>query len=1022
MADPRSFAVLYAAREGDGLLWDGRATPLEVVEVFDNGVKVRGPRGGRYRLENRDDGQIHAIRVTNGAYNHSGPISGLEFAQIAVDDDYSDAIAAIQQRTQRLMASDQYDYSEWGAAADDAAVEWIIEDATEDQLRAAVAGGDIDDRLMGNAPPRVESEWGHMGPAAYAVLSQEAHEAGRSDGGTTMRNDLVDEDAFGRIVDQVVTRVDNERRGPRELEEHVDDVVRDLLDDYSTAEHAELVDQSIFEPERSDYFGQVRDLVPWGERSTLRDQAVSVVSQAALRTLEREEKAELRAKDGPIRAGLDDYADAIVEEDVDAMSMVQQPDTPKLPLMKDGGMPHTLMDEARMLYMREVPVIAGDWVLEDAGLVTDGKRRMMTWMNPEKREMLVIAGKKRATTNDWGVYSYSFRRDRTEELFRGTKFTDALDAAVDYLSPDRDEATLEIVEDTDRFVSVVDDVDHEALGRHVLTRTGFYQNQIDSLVNSIPSPVRSTARGTARAGAWAGGKAAQGGAWVGRRIWDRYGYKIGGLVLMSLVASLAQHSGRVIQGAEGEVIVEPDRLGIDWIYKKGVPLIDEDGNSRLDGYEPVLDDSGNIQRNDDGEIFMREVATGETEWMNPKIDEEKARYNPTINPYKWGIDRGLTMAWGIEYEEIVDLFEEWGEDAVRATAGTGERSKREGRHVSEPESTGAPSSNPYRDSAKKRRQRRRRRQSGRSDGGSKTKSSSDVDGPSSFAEAGYDIDEDDEDRFFNELSKWRDRAQTVESFLADDDPEPRDDDEDADEDDGGDGDGGGDDDDGSVPPPEEDQDDDTETQSIDDFQSDGGQKPQTAEEVEEAVGDADRMEQLEFHAQEPNAPDVVADEDDVKPDPDDYAGKPPGWTPDDPDSDAWDEHINAPLEERKESYREAREREKREEAADYLDTAPEDIVEGVTDAVDELDEIRDQRAEEQDEDDDKRISDDEWDQMFSNLDRAKEAQGREAADKRGTSAAGEWTAGSLSEGPSDEEIAEDEWIFFEEEDEDPAGR
>ncbi len=62
---------LQELKEGDRVLFIDRTTPLEVEEVSEDGVKIKGPKGGEYELYTEKDAK-HPLIAKPGNRRYSG--------------------------------------------------------------------------------------------------------------------------------------------------------------------------------------------------------------------------------------------------------------------------------------------------------------------------------------------------------------------------------------------------------------------------------------------------------------------------------------------------------------------------------------------------------------------------------------------------------------------------------------------------------------------------------------------------------------------------------------------------------------------------------------------------------------------------------------------------------------------------------------------------------------------------------------------------------------------------------------
>ncbi len=68
--EPGPVEDLQDLKEGDRVLFNDRATPLEVEEVSEDGVKIKGPNGGKYELYTEEDAK-HPLIAKPGNRRYS---------------------------------------------------------------------------------------------------------------------------------------------------------------------------------------------------------------------------------------------------------------------------------------------------------------------------------------------------------------------------------------------------------------------------------------------------------------------------------------------------------------------------------------------------------------------------------------------------------------------------------------------------------------------------------------------------------------------------------------------------------------------------------------------------------------------------------------------------------------------------------------------------------------------------------------------------------------------------------------
>lgn len=671
----RSRRTLLAAEEGDPVLFTeagrDRAKPLKVTDVGGNEedgyyIVVEGPRGGKYTLEE------HRGRLRTKKSNKS--VTNLRFADVAddVEASYREMREGMLNQTYEMMASDSYDYDEFAVAATDAAQE-AVSSLPEDDLRVILMAapenaGDTEAYAYSPHDDDIRS-------VAYAILADELAERGSEYANSDLSSSIDSKNDVASLVDKGLVMADNyvEADAADDFDEAAEAAAMTLCDRLSTSDHQAVID-FLPRPERSlreRLAFDVGELVPWGDRATAYERATAFLTAGIIEEKAEREKARLKS-DKQTSTFVEWVADhfGVEPEEMfeEGFSVGTPPEGLKLPVLADGGMPHTTLDEATKVHLRDVPVATGGWGLLDAGLVTDGEQRRMVWANSEAEEMVVMASVGSGNENEWRAWALDIEADTTTELYAGTAFNDALDAVKDYITPDDGDPKMVVVGGAQDTL-VTENVDEEVLGERVLTQSGIVIGGAADAFSAI-LPYAEQAGGLFKTVGIGIGKATGSAASnVGGAFWRRYRRQVGEFLLATVGTALLHNGAKVLGGARFTPVLDSDALGFEGEYREGAVIVDEQGNTPLKNMDVVEYD---LSGSHAGEYRLLNRDTGRSMWAAPGETSSFAKVRKVVNPHDVHIGDGSTLAWGIDYEEIVDFGKKFGTDIAAFTLGSGQ--------------------------------------------------------------------------------------------------------------------------------------------------------------------------------------------------------------------------------------------------------------------------------------------------------------------------------------------------------------
>jgi hypothetical protein len=666
----RAFATLHAAEEGDEVLYEissrTRKLPCTVTDVGgtdEDGhyLALLGPDGGRPTLREEYENDAWQLYYYygegDGRDRERRRVYDLWFAAIDTDGNPDAATAAAGEAALSMLADEEYDY-DLPRAAHEVARERVAEMDQED-VRA----------LVHEAPAEYPASEGFNRPdhtAALVALEDRIITRHQGDADTAIEATIESMADYEKLVERGVSMArDYVSRGLADtISDAADQAAVAQLNDLSTADHLQIAEMAPPPARRRRAAEQLYRLVPWGDRDSAFEHARARLREAIVAQHRHEARQQLKDDDGRLRTWVDTFIDAVsgFDADTDELTMKAEPD---IPLLADGGAPHTTVDEANLLLDESVPVVAGRWRLCDPGLVHDDENRQLIWCNEDTDEVVLTVGNRDDDGATWGTYVLD-TNDTSTELYRGVSFTDALEAARGYVVPKNDGPQLQLTHNGTGLVTMDSDVDAEELGHAILNGDGG-----SDITSFIPSLARTLARhgrgGAVRVGRAAGTGARAAGAAtrtaggsLASDFWNRYEGRIGQLTLVVLVAALLQGVTKHVENIDSRIISRFDALGIDVIYRHAAPASAKSGSMGEAFGErevEVIRDQLEVAAGpgwlvgENGVLHLRGTA---------ESDEEGAHFQGTVNPWPV-IAAGGTVLLAREAPRIGRFLREWGE-------------------------------------------------------------------------------------------------------------------------------------------------------------------------------------------------------------------------------------------------------------------------------------------------------------------------------------------------------------------------
>jgi len=305
------------------------------------------------------------------------------------------------------------------------------------------------------------------------------------------------------------------------------------------------------------------------------------------------------------------------------------------PVRKDSTHPvdkfgtYTFVDEL-LQFGQDIPKSVNSWTLVEYGVIDDANSRRMAWFDADDEELLVLAavrqpGEEQPRWMVWHIRNPSAANRRDPVIDTLDPYM-ALEVVSDVLYGDTDEVDISIEEGPDGQITVIDNVDDEALADRVL-------NQLVGLKN-VPG----------RAAAGVGGAVNYAGGFTG---WARdtsdnvieyfseNKTEFAKMVKFALVYSAVAASKRIASAGIGPII-EEDKLGV-YIDSKYIA-------------DDVRDVPQPVPYIDTALAFFQTDSDEEAGGF--EIDSELY-----INPNKFNFSAGPVTQAGLNYERLVDIAE-----------------------------------------------------------------------------------------------------------------------------------------------------------------------------------------------------------------------------------------------------------------------------------------------------------------------------------------------------------------------------
>lgn len=818
----RAFATLHAAEEGDKVLFEtsegARKQPLTVHDVggregvgAGHYITLTGPRGGKPTLREVHTGNGWSLRYYygegEGLDRRWKPVRDIWFVEQKDPSQPREHALEASEEVAQMLAQESYDYDLPRAAHEVA--QHRMERMGRHDMREL-----LEDFPMKDFEPPAGSN-DPVEAAAQRRLEDMLVDIGQDFSDTDLGTRIQNMEDYDRLVKKTLSQA-------RELVNDGDastfseaslKASHRTLNEHPTADHMNIIEMAP-PPDRTlrDRFSDsLFRLVPWGDREGAYEQAVKRLQASVIEEHQRQVADEMKSDSGKLRTFVDTFIDAVSGFDADTTELKKEA-KPDIPIMADGGAPHTTMDEANLLFDRAVPVVAGNWTLRDPGIVHNQETRHIMWGNEDTGEVLLLTGARvdgeaaggqdlPSPTNEWAVWVLD-TDGNVEKLYDGFDFMECLDVAKDYITPDGDSPSVELTHNGEEVVTMQSDVDFQKLGHRVVNGDG--GRDFTKLLPDAGGKASTLLSAARTATTTAGGEFA-------RDFWDQYEGRIGQLVLVLLVAGLLQGLTKAMKGIDSRIIAQFDALGIDVVYNRAGPATQRDANRDI--IEDELDvGAPNWLISGDGVLRLR----GEAE-----ADESGFHVQGTVNPWPY-ISGGSALLLAREAPRIGRFLRSWGEVFYAEVTGGGDSddSSSSSRSFDFSNSGGSTTTSSRRTSS--------REPWNRNVGGSRGSGSN-----APLVSSEDEPDESDEDSLYNKIKN--NVGETAWKALSE----------------------------GTMDDPEE----MLKSFGVDDPEgviAESGTP--SVEELEEAVGDGSRTEQLEMMLSEPGALSVVVDAEDLWPD------------------------------------------------------------------------------------------------------------------------------------------------------------
>lgn len=290
---------------------------------------------------------------------------------------------------------------------------------------------------------------------------------------------------------------------------------------------------------------------------------------------------------------------------------------------------YTFVDEL-LQFGQDIPKSVNSWTLVEYGVIDDANSRRMAWFDADDEELLVLGAVRQPDEDQprwmvWHIRNPSAANRRDPVIDTRDPYM-ALEVVSDVLYGDTDEVDISIEEGPDGQITVIDNLDDEALADRVL-------NQLVGLKN-VPGQAAS---GVGNAVNYAGGFTG----WARDTSDNVIEYfsnnktEFAKMVKFALVYSAVAASKRIASAGIGPII-EEDKLGV---------YIDSKYTA-----EDVRDVPQPVPYIDTALAFFQSDSDEDAGGF--KIDSELY-----INPNKFNFSAGPVTQAGLNYERLVDVAE-----------------------------------------------------------------------------------------------------------------------------------------------------------------------------------------------------------------------------------------------------------------------------------------------------------------------------------------------------------------------------